>query len=68
MKHKCRDPETREVEWFRGTVLRISKTNMRDTAKTEFVIKYDEDLDEWLFPLIQDMKNGDLIILEELQY
>ena len=63
MKHKCRDPETREVEWFRGTVLRISKTNIRD-CKTEFVIKYDKDPDEWLFPSIQDMKNGDLIILE----
>ena len=64
VKHKCRDPETREVEWFAGNVLRISKSSQRDCSKTEFAIKYDEDPDEWLFPLIQDLKNGDLIILE----
>ena len=32
--------------------------------KKEYTIKYDEDPDEWCFPLLKDMQNGDLIIVE----
>ena len=36
------------------------KTN---TLKTEYNVEYDEEPGEiWFFPLLTDMKNGDLIV------
>ena len=64
VKHKCRDPETRVIEWFAGTVVKVFKVT-QNKSRTEFTIKYDEDPEnEWIFPLLKDMENGDLIIVE----
>ncbi|MES9884866.1 MAG: hypothetical protein ABW185_28810 [Sedimenticola sp.] len=63
VKHKCRDPESREIEWYSGVVLHTSKHNA-NPIKTVYTIKYDEDPGEWDFPLLKDFENGDLIIVE----
>lgn len=59
-KHKCRDPETREISWYPGQVKNILSEKGR---KTEYTVKYDDDDDEWRMPLIIDMENGDLILI-----
>uniref|UniRef100_A0A2C9KLX8 Uncharacterized protein n=1 Tax=Biomphalaria glabrata TaxID=6526 RepID=A0A2C9KLX8_BIOGL len=48
--------------WWRGEVVGIHKT-FQSTIRTEFNIKYvDFPSEIWHFPLLQDLKNGDLII------
>lgn len=63
VKHKCRDPVTKIVEWFTGTVKNIQCQN-ENPFKIEFNIHYDDDNDDddWCFPLLKDMQNGDVII------
>ncbi|XP_052280527.1 uncharacterized protein LOC127878134 [Dreissena polymorpha] len=60
-KHKCRDPETNEVSWYSGMVIKMLLEKGR---KTEYIVKYDDDddADEWRMPLIIDMEKGDLIL------
>ena len=60
IQHKCVDGNT--VVWFGGTVTGI-KTVKPDPVKTEFNVIYDEEPEAtWFFPLLSDMKKGDLLV------
>jgi len=61
-KHKCKDPENGTIEWYKGKVICVHRHN-DNPIKTEFTVKYEEDEDEWFFPLLQDLKNGDLMFV-----
>lgn len=54
-KIKQRFSEDGKLVWYEGIVLSISKTR-------EYEVVYDEDDDIYCFPLLDDIKNGDLII------
>ena len=56
VKHKCREENSREVSWYRADLRRLLCERGR---KSEYIVKYDED--EWEFPLLIDLSNGDLI-------
>jgi DNA-directed RNA polymerase subunit H (RpoH/RPB5) len=66
IKHKCRDPVSKTVEWFKGEVVEIFQYH-ENVLKIEYNVRYDDDDDEddddiWHFPLLKDMENGDIII------
>jgi len=49
--------------WFNGKVTGI-KNLKENKLKTEFNVVYDVEPDEvWFFPLLMDLKNGDLIVM-----
>ncbi|XP_060585907.1 uncharacterized protein LOC132741695 [Ruditapes philippinarum] len=61
VSHKCL--ENGNEMWFLGDVIGIKKVT-ENTLKTEYNIKYDDEPEEtWFFPLLSDLKNGDLMIL-----
>lgn len=61
--HQCKDDDG-DVEWF-AAVVRDMVEEREDTMKIEYNIIYDDYQDEvWTFPLLRDLKNGDLIISE----
>ncbi|XP_003729015.2 uncharacterized protein LOC100888157 [Strongylocentrotus purpuratus] len=61
-KQKCRE-EDGSVEWFTGSVTAISRFK-QNVISTEFDMVYDDfPEDTWTFPLLMDLKKGDLIIL-----
>ncbi|CAC5361156.1 unnamed protein product [Mytilus coruscus] len=61
-KQKCKEEGSNEISWCSGKVLSIHKLNGK---KTEYLVKYDMDEnDKWQFPLLVDMSNGDLIIVD----
>jgi hypothetical protein len=51
-------------QWYPAAVIDIFKST-KDPFKTEFTLHYDEDEpnDTWHFPLLADLRNGDLIVL-----
>ena len=53
-------------EWFEGKVISVKHKNDNDPMKSEFWVKYDEDPEEtkWFFPLLKDLKTGDLMIYD----
>ena len=61
VKHKCIG-EDGQAEWFDAEVLSIKEKNV-DQMKTEYNVKYSDDEDTWFFPLLKDLKKGDLIIV-----
>ena len=66
VKHKCKEVRdgVKVVDWFDGHVLSVE--SMGDSAEgTLYNITYDEDPkgNNWVFPLLQDIKKGDLIVL-----
>jgi hypothetical protein len=53
------------VQWFSAVVDSI-KIKKGDVIKTEYYVRYDEcPNDLWHFPLLTDLKKGDLIIVDE---
>lgn len=60
VKHKCESADG--VEWFSGKVREL--VEMKDNVmRVEYNLVYDEYPGEvWTFNLLQDLKNGDLII------
>ncbi|KAH3727265.1 hypothetical protein DPMN_053195 [Dreissena polymorpha] len=49
--------------WFNAKVLSVKQVN-KDTIKTEYNVQYKEDKDSiWFFPLLIDLKKGDLMIM-----
>ena len=65
VQHQCFDDEGGLIHWYKGHILGInSKAGIR-ADNTKFRIKYDEYEDEFIVPLIQDLKKGDLIILRD---
>lgn len=63
ISHKCF--ENNIVQWFSAVVDSI-KIKKGDVIKTEYYVRYDEcPNDLWHFPLLTDLKKGDLIIVDE---
>lgn len=61
VEHKCVDAE--KEFWFPAKVTGI-KSLKTNPLKTEYNIIYDENPEEtWFFPLLTDMKNGDLVVV-----
>jgi hypothetical protein len=61
VQHRCEEP-VGTVMWFDATVTGIA-TRKNDPLSTEYTIVYDETSDDtWTFPLLRDLKRGDLII------
>jgi E1A/CREB-binding protein len=61
IKHKCRE-EDGTVEWFSARVTGIHRLK-QNPLQTEFEVIYDDFPDDtWHFPLLSDLKVGDLII------
>lgn len=54
-KIKQRFVEDGKLVWYEGTVLQLLETE-------EFEVKYDDDDDVYCFSLLDDIKNGDLLI------
>ena len=46
-----------ELVWYRGTVLSFDKETQ------EFRVLYDNDDEEYKFPLLEDLDNGELKII-----
>jgi serine protease inhibitor len=53
-----------EIAWFDARVLRVAIFNEINPIKTEYIVHYDieDDNTTWNFPLLSDLKNGDLIV------
>lgn len=66
IKHNVVEEDSDEPFWCEGTVLDIVNLNERQPIKTKFQVHYDieEDSLTWEFPLLQDMKKGELILLD----
>jgi len=61
IQHKC--VENGSEMWFNAKVLSVKQVN-KDTIKTEYNVQYEEDKDSiWFFPLLIDLKKGDLMIM-----
>ena len=63
--HKCK--EDGEIAWFDARVLRVAIFNEINPIKTEYIVHYDNEDDNttWNFPLLSDLKNGDLIVKQD---
>ena len=60
IEHLFYDPETDITMWWKGTVLTLVPG-----TQSEFKVVYDDELDQQhQFPLLEDLKNGDLRILK----
>ncbi|VDI41863.1 Hypothetical predicted protein [Mytilus galloprovincialis] len=60
ISQKCSENNT--IQWFDAQVISIKKLKA-DTVKTEYNIRYDDCPDDvWFFPLLMDLKKGDLLI------
>ena len=64
IKHKCVTGDGQE--WFEGQIISVKHKNEDEPIKSEFWVKYDEDDEEtqWFFPLLKDLKAGDLMIFD----
>ncbi|XP_077869048.1 uncharacterized protein LOC144360010 [Saccoglossus kowalevskii] len=64
--HKCVEEGSSDIEWFAARVLALVNINKDNPLKCEYCIKYDEEDDEttWHFPLLRDLKKGDLLLDE----
>ena len=60
---KCIEEDARDPEWYVAKVIKM-KEKQGNGIKTEYIVRYeDTPEDEWCFPLLKDLKNGDLIIM-----
>ena len=67
IKHKAKNEDGTEEAWYIADILEIVKRSEHDEMdkvrkETFYHIRYEIDNQEWDFPLLQDIKNGDLII------
>ena len=61
IQHLCKVDN--DAEWFRAVVRDLVEIK-NDPMNIEYNIIYDDYPEEvWTFPLLRDLKNGDLIIL-----
>ena len=59
---KCSENNT--IQWFDAKVISI-KTIKADAIKTKYNIRYDDCPDDiWFFPLLMDLKKGDLLVTD----
>ena len=65
VKHRVVEEKGEESFWCDGIVQKITKQNAGDSLHTEYQVHYDieEESKTWKFPLLIDLKKGDLIIL-----
>ena len=64
VKHLSRNPG-QDAEWFRAKVIDIDTTS-NEPYKTTYLVEYDDFPNEqWSFPLLQDFKKGDLILITD---
>ena len=65
IKHKVVEQFEEEAFWCDGTVLELTENNLQNPIKTIYKTHYDIDpIDaNWNFPLLVDLKKGDVIIL-----
>lgn len=62
ISQKCSENNT--IQWFDAKVISI-KTIKADAIKTEYNIRYDDCPDDiWFFPLLMDLKKGDLLVTD----
>ncbi|ELT89447.1 hypothetical protein CAPTEDRAFT_212803 [Capitella teleta] len=60
--HQCNEPGE-PAQWYPATVRGIHKQG-KEPFNTEFKVVYDEDEEEtWHFPLLKDLRNGDMILI-----
>ena len=60
---KCIEEDARDPEWYDAKVIKMKK-KQGNGIKTEYIVRYeDTPEDDWCFPLLQDLKNGDLILM-----
>jgi hypothetical protein len=59
------EEEDGHTQWFPARVIGVYAANLAKPMQTEYSIVYDIDNegDSWNFPLLQDLKKGDLILL-----
>ena len=62
--HQAEEEGEGLVQWFEAKVIAIAEAH-RKPLDTKYVIKYDIEPPEqsWTFPLLKDLKKGDLIIV-----
>ncbi|ELU15832.1 hypothetical protein CAPTEDRAFT_210245 [Capitella teleta] len=60
--HQCNEPG-QEADWFKAKVLSVFKPS-KNPLKFEFSVQYDVDDEIYYFPLLADLKKGDLIVLD----
>ena len=65
IKHKVQETSEEIPEWFDATVIRIDKRS-KELIQTRYDIYYDVDGEDTIysFPLLTDLKRGNLIIME----
>ncbi len=66
VKHKVQETYDEIPEWFGATVLKIDECCNHDTLKTKYDLYYNVDGKDILytFPLLADLKKGNLIIVD----
>ena len=57
---------SRETMWYAAKVDSINCANAEMPIKTEYDVIYDDDEEDvyWRFPLLMDLKKGDLMIID----
>ena len=65
IKHRVVEESEDDSFWCDGNVLEITEENNDTPAKTQYRIHYDIEPSKltWTFPLLLDLKKGDLIVL-----
>ena len=62
--HKCN--EGGSIAWFEAVVVEVH-TLKPNAVKSEFLVRYAEDPNSlWKFPLLLDLKKGDLILKDQV--
>lgn len=65
IKHRVKEDNICEAEWFDAQVLKVDKI-LPDPSKTKYDVQYDIDGEDetFSFALLSDLKKGDLIVYE----
>ena len=64
IEHKCIEEAGMDPKWYKADICRLHK-NHTDPLKMEFIVQY-QDQSEYHFPLLKDIQNGDLILIEHI--
>ena len=63
VRHKVKEDGDERVFWSAGKVVELIKLNDANKKRSEYLVEYEEETEQWRFPLLVDLEKGDLIVL-----
>ena len=67
IKHRVKESQSGDATWCTGVVLGIENHSTKSSLKVVFQVRYEEDIDEiYCFPLLEDMQENDMFIINGL--